>query len=248
MADNGIIDSLFDKKAIEEETKSIEKLMVDLSDEIKQSLIEMVRVYNEELKTASDFDFKGLKEAMNKFNAEVQKTSILKQQQEILIKRIEDAQKEEAVAIEKVRLALAEQNRENKIKAQADLANGKNVENYIKLVNEQGKSIKELTEQNKKLRQLRDSLDTDKQTTEIAALNAVINLNTDTIKRNQDKYVDWKMNIGHYESAPGKLKEILLATSAEIQSMAKCGDTQSEAYKKLQEDTAKITGQIEELK
>ena len=159
--ENGIIDSLFDGKKIEGEIKSIEEMLTGLTGEIKKSITEMARVYKEELKTVADFDFKGLQDAMNKFNKEVQKTTTLQQQKEALDKRLTAARNVEAVAIEKTRMELAEQNRENKIAAQQQVANEKVANGYISALKNQAKSIKELVEQNKQLRQVRDSMNTE---------------------------------------------------------------------------------------
>ncbi|MDR0692452.1 MAG: hypothetical protein LBF69_05385 [Prevotellaceae bacterium] len=244
----GVIDSLFDKQKVGEEVKSIEAMLIGLSDEIKKTLTEIARVYKEELKTISDFDFKGLKDAVSKINSETQKMTTLQQQQETLNKRLTDARNAEAVAIEKVRLQLAEQNRENKIAAQQQVANEKVANGYIYALKNQANSIKELTEQNKKLRQMRDSMDTETQTAEIRQLNAMIDTNTTVIKLNEDAYVRQKMNIGNYQKTLGGLKQELLDISEDMKFVADNVGKQSKEYKDLQAQADAVTAKIDDLR
>jgi chromosome segregation ATPase len=257
--ENGVIDSLLDKSKIESEIKSLIEGLENAQEAIRvfgetsnstfaelvNSIKKMKEAVNFTELTASIKEYTKAQRELDKVNKEHQT-----QQQKVdaLTKQLIERNHELAVTEQKVRLQIAEKNREAKNEAQQQLSLEKISRGYLDSLKQQATSIKELTEQNKQLRQIRDTMDTSTQSEEIKQLNALIDTNTAVIRLNEDAYVQQKMNIGNYQSALDGLKQQLLDASAALQKMAAQGDTQSEAYKEQQAALVSITAQIENFK
>ena len=121
------------------------------------------------------------------------------------------------------------------------------IEEQISASKRQVDSIKAIGDENKKLRAIRDSLDTNTQTAEIESLNQKIDSNTEILKANTDATIRQKMNIGNYKSAVEDLQNVLTEISADLKRMADAGQEGSAEFKNLQDKADKTRAQIDTL-
>jgi hypothetical protein len=259
--ESGVIDSLLDKGKIENEIKSLIEGLESAKGslrafgetsnstftELANSIKKMKEAVNFTELTASIKEFTKAQKESEKVNKEYQT-----QQQKVdaLTKQLIERNHELAVTEQKVRLQIAEKNREAKNEAQQQLSSTKSKLEDIKAMEGQAKSINEMRKQNRELAKIRGDLKTtdEQYAKKMGEINRIMDQNTDEIKKNVDSYTKWKMNIGNYQSALDGLKQQLLDASAALQKMAAQGDTQSEAYKEQQAALVSITAQIEEFK
>lgn len=82
-------------------------------------------------------------------------------------------------------------------------------EDLVTVMNKEVKTLKELQEQNTKLRKIRSTMDLDKQKEQINAINLKLDKNNALIKQNNDLLSKQKINIGNYKSAFDGLKGTL---------------------------------------
>jgi hypothetical protein len=89
-----------------------------------------------------------------------------------LTARLAALESQEAVAIQKARLEIAEKTKQQKAEAQAMIALEQSGKNYIDIMNKSAKSIKDLEAQNRQLRRVVETLDYSTQADEIAKLQS----------------------------------------------------------------------------
>jgi hypothetical protein len=248
----GVITTVIDIATIEKEKEVILNYLKEISKAIPVLTEEFVKM-NEEIKKAGNISdlinySKGLYEAYNKTASALKEQSKLTNDLASFYKKLEDAESDQAKQMAKVRIEIAEKNRQIKIAAEAELAAERVAKGYLDTLKQQAGSIKSLNEQNKQLRQIRDSMNTQEQVDEIQRLNTIIDANTAVIELNQDKYIQQKMNIGNYQSALDGLKEQLLAASEAMQKLASQGDTSSKEYQDLQKSVTEVTTKIDAFK
>ncbi|MDR1199595.1 MAG: hypothetical protein LBK94_11415, partial [Prevotellaceae bacterium] len=156
---------------------------------------------------------------------------------ETLKARLAALENQEAVAIQKNRLQIAEKTKQQKAEAQAIIAVEHAMNNYSDILGKSTKSIKDLETQNRQLRRVVETLNYSTQADEIEKLNKVIDGNTSIIKLNKDSYVQQKMNIGDYKTAlAGVTAQIQLTTDKMKKLEAKGVNTdKNKAYKELQQ-------------
>lgn len=255
----GIIKSL----GIEEIAKEIKELIGTLEG-AKTGLVDFGVKVTDALKQAGDAlkevktaaSFSELNTAAKKATQNVEELTAAQKEYaaqqktiETLTAKLSAMENQEAVAVQKLRLEIAEKNRQNKIEAEAQISATKAMNDYSVVLSKSAKSVNELREQNKQLRNIVNNLNIETQAAEIAKLNKVIDGNTAIIQMNKDSYTQQKMNIGNYKSALEGVTAQIQLTIDKMKAMQSSGASgasvveQSKKYKELEETLAKLTKQ-----
>jgi hypothetical protein len=209
MSETGPISSVFiNAEQINKEIKSIHDNLIALNSGLEASNKAFKNTFSEalavlkEMKGAGSFtELNASAKKMKTTTDELNAANKTQQQQAAEIIRLNERlaalETQQAVAVQKARIEVAQKTREVKAEAQAQIAAEKALQGYDSILKMSTKTINDYTEQNRQLRRVVETLNVNTQGEEIKRLNAVIDTNTAVIKANKDAYVQQKMDVGN---------------------------------------------------
>ncbi|MDR1553416.1 MAG: hypothetical protein LBS69_08145 [Prevotellaceae bacterium] len=252
----GIIESLGLKeiqdeiKSLTAELETLKASLTNIGEDFTAAFKEIGALLKEVKKSAN---FTELRENGEKTTKKIQEVSAAMKEQaaqqktiETLTARLSALENEEAKEVQRLKIEIAEKNRQQKIEAQASLSLQKDINGLIAAYKEQSGSIRELTARNKELRTARDSLNTETQKADIEELNKIIDANTAVIKANQDSYVQQKMTIGDYKTAIEGVKVQINGAQALMVKIAEETGKDSKEYLNASASLNELNKQLED--
>jgi len=258
MASKGKIDEIIDEGAIKGQITFLKSYLDSIIDQFGELAVAIDNV-NGKLKGAKGFN--DTNDAIKKNGENLEKATRLTREFESVNKKLTESLetqtalqnglgtliKEKAKADQRIIETKKQIIKEGKEEVKVEQQKVINLDELIKASKRQVDSIKAIVEENKKLKAIRDSLDTNTQVAEINSLNQQIDKNTNVIKANTDAASQQKMNIGNYKSAVEGLQLTLTVITAQMSKMASEGNDNSAEFNELKNQAAQTEKQISDF-